>query len=138
MSNHISLKSKRQQIRELILAETRTEDIVDKVGTTKEYVYNERGKLKQEGLLPTHQSLSISNGQRELTIVKDGLQLEENENLDGPLTARINDYDIPRLDKNSLMLMYEAFEQQKTAAFVTAKTVFIQKYLRKNLNGFRK
>jgi hypothetical protein len=32
---------------------------------------------------------------------------------------RINDYDIPPLDKKGLMIMCEAFEQQKTPAYVT-------------------
>ncbi|MDP9197543.1 MAG: hypothetical protein M3O24_03160 [Thermoproteota archaeon] len=42
--------------------------------------------------------------------------------LDGPVTIdHINDYDIPRLDKDGLMLMYDAFEQQETPAHVTAK-----------------
>lgn len=122
MTRHTSPNTKRQRIRDLILSEAKIEDIVDEVKTTKEYVYKERGKLKQEGLLVTHQSLSISNGQRELTIVKNDPQLGENENLDGPMTPyRISDYDIPPLDKKGLMLMYDAFEQQKTPAYVTAK-----------------
>lgn len=122
MTRHTSPNSKRQRIRDLILSEAKIEDIVDEVKTTKEYVYKERGKLKQEGLLVTHQSLSISNGQRELTIVKNDPQLGKYENPDGPMTPyRVNDYDIPPLDKKGLMLMYDAFEQQKTPAYVTAK-----------------
>jgi hypothetical protein len=122
LTRHTSPNTKRQRIRDLILSEAKIEDIVDKVKTTKEYVYKERGKLKQEGLLVTHQSLSISNGQGELTIVKNDPQLAENENLDGHMTPyRINDYDIPPLDKKGLMLMYVAFEQRKTPAYVTAK-----------------
>ena len=116
MTHHTSPNTKRQRIRDLILSEAKIEDIVDEVKTTKEYVYKERGKLKQEGLLVTHQSLSISNGQKELNIVKDDPQLGENENFGGPMTPyRINDYDIPPLDKMGLMLMYEAFESRKNS-----------------------
>ncbi|MGB8165017.1 MAG: hypothetical protein WCF14_08405, partial [Nitrososphaeraceae archaeon] len=34
---------------------------------------------------------------------------------------RVNDYDIPPLDKKSLMSMYEEFQNQKGPAYVTAK-----------------
>jgi len=85
-------------------------------------VYKERGKLKKEGLLVTHQSLSFSNGQSEITLVKDQPHLGENVDLDVPATIdRTSDYDLPRLDKAGLMLMYDAFEQHKTPAHVTAK-----------------
>ena len=121
MSNRTLPKSKRELIRDLILAKATTEDIVDQVKTTKEYVYKERGKLKQEGLLVTHQSLSISNGQSEITVVKDQPHVVENVGHDVPVIInRINEYNIPPLDKESLMLMYEAFEHQ-TPAYVTAK-----------------
>ena len=58
------------------------EDIVDEVKTTKEYVYKEKGKLKQEGLLVTQQSLSVSNGQNKITVVKDQPHLMDNVGLD--------------------------------------------------------
>lgn len=114
MYDHTLPRTKRERIRELVLAKSATKDIVEEVNTTKEYVYKERGKLRREGLLVTHQSLSISNGQNEITMVKG--------ERDRPLGLdRINDYDIPPLDKKNLMLMYDAFEQQKTPAYVTTK-----------------
>ncbi|MGA8916708.1 MAG: hypothetical protein WB474_12040, partial [Nitrososphaeraceae archaeon] len=94
MSNHTSPKTKRQRIRDLILADAKIKDIIDQVGTTREYVYKEKGKLKQEGLLVTHQSLSISNGQSEITVVKDQPHLVENVHRYGSVIInRINDYD---------------------------------------------
>ena len=78
MSNHTLPPTKRQRIRELILAEAKLNDIIDEVGTTQEYVYKERGRMKREGLLVTHQSLSISKGKREITVVKDQPLLVEN------------------------------------------------------------
>lgn len=122
MTRHTSPNSKRQRIRDLILSEAKVEDIVDEVKTTKEYVYKERGKLKQEGLLVTHQSLSVSNGQNKITVVKNQPHLMDNVDLDRSVPIDpVNDYDISRLNKNELMLMYDAFEQQKTPAYVTAK-----------------
>ncbi|MGB8188684.1 MAG: hypothetical protein WCE91_03725 [Nitrososphaeraceae archaeon] len=122
MSDHTLPKSLRQRIRELILAQAATKDIVDQLKTSKEYVYKERGKLKREGLLVTHQSLSTSNGQSEITVVKDQPHLMEYVEHDGSGTIhRVNDYDIPPLDKKNLMSMYEEFQNQKGPAYVTAK-----------------
>ena len=122
MTRHTSPNSKRQRIRDLILSEAKVEDIVDEVKTTKEYVYKERGKLKQEGLLVTHQSLSVSNGQNKITVVKNQPRLTDNVDLDRSLRIDpVNDYDISRLNKKELMLMYNDFEDQKGPAYVTAK-----------------
>jgi hypothetical protein len=122
LTRHTSLNSKRQRIRDLILSEAKVEDIVDEVKTTKEYVYKERGKLKQEGLLVTHQSLSVSNGQNKITVVKNQPHLMDNVDLDRSVPIDpVNDYDISRLNKNELMLMYNDFEDQKGPAYVTAK-----------------
>ena len=122
LSDHTLPKSLRQRIRELILAQAATKDIVDQLKTSKEYVYKERGKLKREGLLVTHQSLSTSNGQSEITVVKDQPHLMEYVDHDGSGNIhRVNDYDIPPLDKKSLMSMYEEFQNQKGPAYVTAK-----------------
>jgi hypothetical protein len=71
--------------------------------------------------LVTHQSLSFSNGQSEITVVKSQPQVMENVECDGPVIInRISDYDLPRLDQNSLKLMYNAFEHQKTPTHVIA------------------
>lgn len=122
LSDHTLPKSLRQRIRELILAQAATKDIVDQLKTSKEYVYKERGKLKREGLLVTHQSLSTSNGQSEITVVKDQPHLMEYVDHDGSGTVHcVNDYDIPPLDKKNLMSMYEEFQNQKGPAYVTAK-----------------
>ena len=94
--DHTLPKSLRQRIRELILAQAATKEIVDQLKTSKEYVYKERGKLKREGLLVTHQSLSTSNGQGEITVVKDQPRLMEYVDHDGSGTIHcVNDYDIP-------------------------------------------
>lgn len=78
--------------------------------------------MKREGLLVTQQSLSISNGKREITVFKEQPNLEENIDLDRPMLSRAaNDYDIAPLDKNDLMTMYEDFQNQKSAPEVIAK-----------------
>jgi hypothetical protein len=122
LSDHTLPKSLRQRIRELILSQAATKEIVDQLKTSKEYVYKERGKLKREGLLVTHQSLSTSNGQGEITVVKDQPHLMEYVDHDGSGTIHcVNDYDIPPLNKKNLMSMYEEFQNQKGPAYVTAK-----------------
>jgi hypothetical protein len=122
MSNHTSPQTKRQRIRKLILAEVKLGDIVNQVGTTLEYVYKERGKMKREGLLVTQQSLSISNGKREITVFKERPNLVENIDIDRPTQShRVNDYNIAPLDKNDLMTMYEDFQNQKSPLDVIAK-----------------
>jgi hypothetical protein len=122
LSDHTLPKPLRQRIRELILAQAATKDIVDQLKTSKEYVYKERGRLKREGMLVTHQSFSTSNGQSEITVVKDQPRLMEYVDDDGSGTIhRVNDYDIPPLDKKNLMSMYDEFQNQKGPAYVTAK-----------------
>jgi hypothetical protein len=123
LSNHTPPITKRQRIRDLILAKAKTKDIVDQVGTTREYVYKEKGKLKQKGLLATHQSLSISDGQNEITVVKGQPDLVESVDRYRSVTLnRSNDYDIPPLNKKDLMLMYDDFEDaQKGPVYAIAK-----------------
>ena len=63
-------------------------------------MYKERGKLKREEILVTHQSFSTSNGQSEITVVEDQPRLMEYVDHDRSGTIhRVNDYDIPPLDK---------------------------------------
>ena len=125
LSDHTLPKPLRQRIRELILAQATTKDIVNQLKTSKEYVYKERGKLKREGMLVTHQSFSTSNGQSEITVVKDQPRLMEYVDHDGSGTIHrvndVNDYDIPPLDRKNLMSMYDDFQNQKGPAYVTAK-----------------
>lgn len=126
MYDHTSPKTKGKQIRDLILANSTTKEIVDKVGTTKEYVYKERGKLRKDGLLPTHQSLTISDGINDVTLVKDQNSVDRYPHIEQtPSTynedGRTGRYDIPALDKKSLMSMYSAFEENKGPGYVTAQ-----------------
>ena len=123
--DHTSPKTKAQQIRDLILAKATTKQIVEKVGTTEEYVYKERGKLRKDGLLPTHQSLTISDGINDVTLVKDQnnverYHIEQTSSINNE-EGRTGRYDIPALDKNSLMSMYTAFEDNNGPGYVTAQ-----------------
>lgn len=110
----------------MIRAGATTKEIVDKVGTTKEYVYKERGKLRKDGLLPAHQSLTISDGINDVTLVKDQNDVGRYPHIEQtPSTynedGRTGRYDIPALDKKSLMLMYSAFEENKGPGYVIAQ-----------------
>jgi hypothetical protein len=72
--------------------------------------------------LVTHQSLSISDGQNKITLVKGSPDVMNNVDLDQPvLFSRANDYNIPPLDKNGLMMMYDDFQNQKSPPYVIAK-----------------
>ena len=78
--------------------------------------------MKREGLLVTQQSLSISNGKREITVFKERPNLVENIDIDRPMQShRIYDYNIPPLDKNDLMTMYEDFQNHKSPLDVIVK-----------------
>jgi len=123
LSNHTPPLTKKQRIKDLLLAGVRTKDIVDRVGTTTEYVYKEKGFLKKEGLLVAHQSLSMSDGKSEIIVVKDQPQLLEKFDAYAPMTSySINDYDIPRFDRESARQTYKAFEEQKTPTQVIAES----------------
>jgi len=125
LSNSTTPKTKRERIRELILASSPTKYIVDQVHTSKEYVYKERGKLKAEGLLVEHRSLTLSDGQKDIVVVRDQPKIErytdgESISID-PVNSPIQDYDIPPLDTKGAMLMYNAFENGTSPAHVTAQ-----------------
>lgn len=89
-------------------------------------MYKERGKLRRDGLLPTHQSLSISDGINDVTLVKDQNNVDKYLHIEQPPSINNEDgrtgrYDIPPLDKNTLMLMYSAFEENKGPGYATAQ-----------------
>lgn len=106
----------------MTLAGFSPKDIVDEVNTTKEYVYKERGRLKADGLLITHQSLSISS-----TTKKNEQEREEkNVRMTGSLEKeRVNNYgiyyDLPPLSKEETKAMYQAFKNKENGADVIAK-----------------
>ena len=52
----VSSPSKRAKIRELTLAGLSPKAIVDKLGTSVQYVYKERGRLRADGFSITHQA----------------------------------------------------------------------------------
>jgi len=93
-----------------------------------DYVYKEKGKYKREGQLITQQSLSLSNGFREITIKKnnepkEAMKLENHGQAYEPIIER-SDYDLPPLDTDAIINMYAAFEEKKSPAYVTAKYGF--------------
>lgn len=76
-------------------------------------------------MLPTYQSLSISDGIKDVTLVKDESNVSK-YHIEQPRSindenGRTGRYDIPPLDKNSLMLMYSAFGENKDPGYVTAQ-----------------
>jgi hypothetical protein len=117
--------SKRARIRELTLAGLSPKAIVDELDTTKEYVYKERGKLKADGLLVTHQSLSISNSQKESETgnprinINGNLGLNESEPKVGR-DSHASYYEIPPIDREGVKAMYQAFKNKEDAADVIA------------------
>jgi hypothetical protein len=108
--------TKKDRIRELIIGGAAAKEIADKLHTSREYVYKEKGKLKKEGRIVTHQSLSISDGKQIINVVKDRGNLTRNVRNEqflrlGQDLGNGNNYDIPPLDKNNLISMYDSFDQ---------------------------
>lgn len=102
-------KTKKERIRELTLAGLDPKDIASKLNTTLDYVYKEKGKYKREGQLITQQSLSLSNGFREITIKKnnepkEAMKLENHGQAYEPIIER-SDYDLPPLDTDAIINM---------------------------------
>jgi hypothetical protein len=52
-------------------------EVAEKLNTTIDYVYKEKGKLKKKGLLVTSQTLSIVDDRNSITVVKDQPILEK-------------------------------------------------------------
>jgi hypothetical protein len=118
-------KTKSERIKELLDAGLSSQEVAEKLNTTVDYVYKEKGKFKKKGLLVTSQSLSIVDGRNSITVVKDQPTLEKYSNLDhsvrtNPLN-RANDFDIPPLEKKDVMSMYASFEEKMSPSMVTAK-----------------
>jgi hypothetical protein len=115
-------KSKRAKIRELTLAGLSPKDIVDEVNTTKEYVYKERGRLKADGLLVTHQSLSISSTTQKNEPKKEQKNMRMTESLE---KERVNNYasyyNLPPLSTEDTKAMYQAFKNKENGADVIAR-----------------
>jgi hypothetical protein len=118
--------SKRQKIRELTLAGFSPEAIVDKLNTTFQYVYKERGRLRADGFSITHQALSISTNQNKNEIAvgesKKNLRMKQM-----PYESGIDQstfYDIPPLEKDDVKTMYQAFKNKENAADVVGKYGF--------------
>jgi RNase P subunit RPR2 len=89
-------------------------EIADKANTSRDYVYKEKGKLKRQRLLLERQSLSVSDGSKSITIVKD----KDNVN------PSFEEDDIDYLDKNDIMSMYGAFRENMSPSEVIAKFGF--------------
>jgi hypothetical protein len=105
----------------LTLAGFSPKDIVDEVKTTKEYVYKERGRLKADGLLVTHQSLSISSTSKKNELGIEGKKFHMSESLEKEHVSNYASYyDWPPLSKEEMKAMYQAFKNKENGADVIA------------------
>jgi len=118
--------SKRQKIRELTLAGFSPEAIVDRLNTTFQYVYKERGRLRADGFSITHQALSISTNQNknEIAVGESKKNLIMKQKPYESAIDRSTFYDIPPLEKDDVKTMYQAFKNKENAADVVAKYGF--------------
>lgn len=125
MTNQLGPKTKTERIRELLIAGRPPKEVADKMDTSREYVYKEKGKLKREGLLVEHQSLSISEGSKGITIVRDKDDVENYFDYPyGPIddvNHAFVERDIKPLDQKGLMSMYGAFRENMNPSEVIAK-----------------
>lgn len=115
-------KTKSERIRELLDRGFTPREVAEKLNTTIEYVYKEKGKLRKKGLLITEQSLTISGEGGELAIIK-GQSVDSNSNNSPTHKNQIyenGDYDISREQRNDCKSMYSSFENGKDASEVVA------------------
>jgi hypothetical protein len=110
----------------MIMAGIEPSQIRDRLATSIEYVYKEKGKLKKEGLLVTQQSLSMSDGQHDITVFTDKISLQEDKSIAGYTRSNLSgyetgEYDIPPLGEEKLKLMYSAFDNNKGPIYATAE-----------------
>ncbi|MEP6576040.1 MAG: helix-turn-helix transcriptional regulator, partial [Nitrososphaerota archaeon] len=125
MTNHTEPKTKTERIRELLREGLTPREVANKLGTSREYVYKEKGRMKRGGILVEHQSLSFMDGVKGITIVRD----KENagkfvDYQPGPIdrvNREFSEYDIPPLDTKGIMSMYDAFKDNVSPAEVIAK-----------------
>lgn len=92
-------KTKRERIKELFLAGFDAKQIAAKLNTTRDYVYKEKGKLKKMGLAVEEQSLSVSDGSHNVTVLKSHeptelVSLDQN-GITNSMSNIVSDYDIP-------------------------------------------
>jgi hypothetical protein len=126
MSDRTTPKTKKERIREMILKGLGPEEIRDTLKTSIDYVYKEKGKLKKEGLLITQQTLSVTTGQHDLTFFKDQSNQLKDIKIERPVrihtsSAENGEYDIPPLDKDNLMLMYQGFDNNEGPIYPIAQ-----------------
>ncbi len=125
MTNHTESKTKTERIRELLREGLTPREVANRLGTSREYVYKEKGRMKRGGVLVEQQSLSISDGVNGITIVKDQENAGKYVDYQPEPIDRVNrefgEYDIPPLDKENIMSMYDAFGDNMSPAEVIAK-----------------
>lgn len=122
MTNLTEPETKTKRIRELLLARKTPKQVAEEVETSREYVYKEKGKMKKAGLLVTHQSLSIANGNKEIIVTKDDAGFDKYQNNPQSLERQDLDFNIPPLEKKDVQSMYDRFERKNmTASEVTAE-----------------
>ncbi len=118
-------KTKKERIKELVLAGLGPEQIAAELHTTRDYVYKEKGKLKKKGLTVVEQSLSVSDGSHNVTVIKNHDPSElvslDHNGITNSMSNIISDYDISPMDKNEVKSMYSAFMENKDGPYVSAK-----------------
>lgn len=116
-------KTKKERIKELLATGLDAKQIASELNTTADYVYKEKGKLKKKKLEVMEQSLSVSDGSHNITVLShngESINLDQNE-IRNSINNDKSDYDIPPLDNNDVKSMYTEFMEGKNWAYVSAK-----------------
>ncbi len=122
MTIHTEPKTKTERIRELINEGLEPRKVANTVGTSREYVYKEKGRMKRGGILIERQSLSIADGVNGITIVKDQGDPGKDQLVSiDRVNREFGEYDIAPLDNNGMKSMYNAFLNGSGPAKVTAE-----------------
>jgi len=118
-------KTKKERIKELLATGLKAEQIASQLNTTRDYVYKEKGRIKKKELEVAEQSLSVSDGSHNVTVLRshnpiEPVSLDQNE-ISNAVNNNMSEYDIPPLDSNDVKTMYTSFVENKDWRHVSAK-----------------
>ena len=114
-------KTKSERIKELLGAGLSSQEVAEKLNTTVDYVYKEKGKLRKKGLLVTEQSITIAKEGNRLTVVK-GQGVDSNSN-NSPPSGEDRTYGTSNglpVQRDDLKSLYSCFEKNMDASEVIA------------------
>jgi hypothetical protein len=130
-------KTKSERIKELLDTGFSPLEVAEKLNTTIDYVYKEKGKLRKKGLLVSEQSITLAREGNKLTLVK-GQPIDNHLNY-STLSGEDQIYgnsDLSPVKRDDLKSMYSCFEKKMDASEVVAFHGFRPDISEKEYNRF--